>query len=80
MGLWGDLSAQDLQKEVESATTMLYKWLLKAKSCAVALSKNTITWKKLILPGITMEKLAVYGQGLCGASTLACHVLCRQRK
>jgi hypothetical protein len=26
------------------------------------------------------EKLAVYGQGLCGAPTLACHVLCRQRK
>jgi hypothetical protein len=26
------------------------------------------------------EKLAVYGQGLCGAPTLACHVLCRQQK
>ena len=26
------------------------------------------------------EKLAVYSQGLCGAPTLACHVLCRQRK
>jgi len=26
------------------------------------------------------EKLAVSGQGLCRAPTLACHVLCRQRK
>jgi hypothetical protein len=32
MGHWGDLSAQDLQKEVEIATTMLYKRLSKAKS------------------------------------------------
>jgi hypothetical protein len=32
MGHCGDLSAQSLQKEVASATTILYKWLSKAKS------------------------------------------------
>jgi hypothetical protein len=55
---------------------MLYKWLLKeAKSCAVAPSKTTTTWKKWILPRDYDEKLAVYDQGLRGAPTLACHVL-----
>jgi hypothetical protein len=36
---------------------MVHKWLLKAESCAVAPSKNAITWKKWILAGITMSNL-----------------------
>jgi hypothetical protein len=42
-------------KEVENATPVLYKRLLKAKSCAVAPSKTTVNWKKWILPGIAMK-------------------------
>jgi hypothetical protein len=63
LGHWGDLSAEDLKKEVENATMMLYKWLLKAKSCAVAPSKTTITSKKWILPGITLNNLLSMARG-----------------
>ena len=41
-GHWGDLSAQDLQKEVESAATVLYKWLLK--------ESNPVLWRQAKLP------------------------------
>jgi hypothetical protein len=42
LGHWGDLSAQDLQKEVESSATMLYKWLLK--------ESNPVLWRQAKLP------------------------------
>ncbi len=80
LGHWGNLSAQDFQKEVESATTMLYKWLLNAKSCAVAPSKRTITWKKCILPGTTMKNLLSMARGFAVNLHLLVNVLCRQRK
>jgi hypothetical protein len=51
------------------------------KSCAVAPSKtNYPDVEEMDSPRDYDEKLAVYGQGLCGAPTLACHVSCRQRK
>ena len=83
LGHWGDLSARDLQKEVESAATMLYKWLLK-ESNPVLLScgakQNYHYVEEIDSSRDYDEKLSVYCQGLCGAPTLACHVLCRQRK
>jgi hypothetical protein len=33
------------------------------KSCAVAPSKTTITWKKWILPGITMKSMLSMARG-----------------
>jgi len=52
-----------LQNEVKSAINMLYKWLLTAKFCAVAPSETTITWKKSILPGITIKNLLSMARG-----------------
>ena len=46
------------------------------KSCAVAPSKTTITWKKWILPGITMKNLLSMARG----SYTRVSVLCRQQK
>ena len=59
LGHWGDLSARDLQKEVESAATMLYTWLLKEANPALwrQAKQTTMTWKKWILPEITMKNL-----------------------
>jgi hypothetical protein len=42
--------------------------------------QNYHYFAKMYSPKDYDEKLAVYGQELCGAPTLACHVLCYQRK
>ena len=82
MGHCGDLSAQGLLKEVASATTMLHKWLSKAnpKILCCGTKQNYHYVEEVDSPRDYDEKLAVYGQGLCGAPTLACLVLSRQRK
>jgi hypothetical protein len=68
------------KKEVESATTMLYKWLLKAVSCAVAPSKTTTMLKKWILPGFTMKNLLSMARGFAVHLHLLVNALCHQRK
>ena len=82
LGHWGDLSAQDLQKRSgEFGHDAVQVAVEGGKSCAVAPNKtNYHDVEEMDSPRDYDEKLAVYGQGFCGAPTLACHVLCRQRK
>jgi hypothetical protein len=64
LGHWGDLSAQDLQKRSgEFGHDAVQVAVEGVKSCAVAPSKTTITWKKWILPGITMKNLLSMARG-----------------
>ena len=67
-------------KELEIAATMLYKWLLKEAILCCGAKQNYHYVEEMDSPRDYDEKLAVYGQGLCGAPTRTCHVLCRQRK
>jgi hypothetical protein len=66
MGHCGDLSAQGLQKEVASATTMQYKWLSKAnpKILCCGTKQNYHYVEEVDSPRDYDEKFAVDGQGL----------------